>query len=267
MSIKTCLLGAIAAAGFIAAPASAVIFTYQADLTALNNSGVSGTATFEYDNSTQMLRVIVNASGLTPNEVHAQHIHGRFANDATCTDFAPASSPVAGACIDSDTPIDSTIPTIAANDIDGDGFLETQEGAPAYGPINLSLADASAGRAGLPGSFPMADAAGNLTFDQTYDLMSTSLLFDPLFMVEHEASDLFPLDSRVFVIHGVFVDNDNPAVPGDILEIQGPVEDYIGLLPAAAGELVLISSVPEPGALGLVGLGLLGLALHRRKRS
>ena len=258
--------GAAAAALLAALPASAATTTFRADLSPLNDTSVTGFASFVYDDVAQTLMVTVNASGLEPGTVHPQHIHGSFAQQG-CDITAPADSPIAGLCLDGNMTADSTIPTVAENDIDGDGFLETVEGAPAYGPIILALGNADAGLDGLPGSFPMSDADGNVNFTETYDLGSTSLLFDTLNEIGHDASDLFPLTDRVFVIHGVDVNNNMAAVDGDLFEIQGPTDEYIALLPAAAGEIQLVEEVPAPAALGLLGLGLAGLYGARRRKN
>ena len=83
--------------------------SYQADLGALNASGVSGTGmvTLSGDQAT----VVIEASGLVPGAPHAQHFH----------------IGAQGSC-----PTD-------AEDKDGDGFLSTTEGAPFYGEIGTSL--------------------------------------------------------------------------------------------------------------------------------
>ena len=243
---------------------------FFAPLTTLNDSGITGRADFILDRSANTLTTKVNVSGLAPNTLHPQHLHGRF-KQRGCTINAPSSSPVAGECLDGTRTRNSIIPTVARNDIDGDGFLETVEGLPAYGPIILNLADASAGRSALPGSFPMSDDMGNLMFTETYDLSTTDLLFDPLNGIEHEVSDLFSLDKRVYVIHGVTVTNNNPAVPNDMFEIQGPTDgaEYITLLPGAAGQ---VQPVPLPAAgwmllSALGGLGLLGRSTARRRKA
>ena len=137
---------------------------------------------------------------------------------------------------------------MATNDIDKDGFLEVIEATPATGPEIMQLADPALGLAGLPKSFPKSDAAGNLSFSATYDLNTTDLLFDVDNNIKHEPGDLLPLDKRVYEIHGLFVNNDNPPVPNDLPEILGPTHAYVMELPAAAGELRLVS-VPEPGTL------------------
>ncbi len=258
----------VAVVGTVPFVASAETMNFTAFLQELNNTGVSGSADFSLDTLANTLTANVNVSGLTPNTLHPQHIHGSF-QQAGCVNFAPPSSPIAGLCLNGDTAAESNIPTLAANDIDGDGFLETVEGAPAYGPILLNLADASEPRSGLPGSFPMSDAAGNLMFTETYDLNMTDLLFDSLNGIEHEASDLFPLTDRVYVIHGVTVDNDNPAVLNDMFEVQGQTDgfEYVVLLPAAAGEITMApSAIPLPAAGWMLAATLGGLGGLRRMR-
>ena len=114
----------------------------------------------------------------------------------------------------------------------------------------------------------MSDAAGNLSFSATYNLNSpstTALLVGPENGIQHEPGDLFPLDKRVYEIHGLFVNNHNPPVPGDLPEILGPTHSYVMELPAAAGELRLVS-VPEPGTFGLLATALAGFAGLRRRR-
>jgi hypothetical protein len=206
----------------VAAPASATLLTYRADLIPANpevNSQVSGTATFVLDTSANTLSVTVNASGLDPNTIHPQHIHGLF-QDAGCTNFAPASSPIAGVCLDGTTAKDSHVPSVAANDIDRDGFLESIEAVPVNGPEILQLADPALGLAGIPNSFPKSDASGNLNFNATYDLNTTDLLYDADFHIKHEPGDLFPLDKRVYELHGLFVNNDNPPFPTTCLPFR-----------------------------------------------
>jgi len=88
------------------------IVTLSADLTELNGSGASGTATATILNQ-RIKHIEVNASGLTPNAPHAQHIH--YGQQAM-----------------------NECPTLAL-DSNGDGRLNTVEGVPAYGPVVVSL--------------------------------------------------------------------------------------------------------------------------------
>ena len=86
--------------------------TLTADLTALNNSGATGTAT-AIIRAERIKKIRVTADGLTPGAPHAQHIH--FGEQAM-----------------------KECPTMAL-DTNKDGRLNTTEGAPAYGPVVVSL--------------------------------------------------------------------------------------------------------------------------------
>ena len=84
----------------------------HAHLNALNNSGVSGHA--KVKSSHRTLHIDVKARGLAKNLPHAQHIH--FGEQAR-----------------------HECPTAGKDDDNGDFRLTTTEGAPAYGPIRVSL--------------------------------------------------------------------------------------------------------------------------------
>ena len=256
------LIALAAAAPATSSPLDATRFFTQ--LTPLNDSGVSGRVEFAVDRAANTLTANVRASGLTPNTLHPQHIHGRFV-EGNCEIDAASASPIAGLCLRGPETRDSVVPSLAGNDIDGDGFLETVEGAPSYGPILLNLADASQPRSALPGSFPTSDAAGDVVFTETYDLSTTDLLFDPANGIEHDSADLFPLSDRVYVIHGVTVNADDAGVPNDRFEVQGPTDgpEFIAMLPAAAGEIAPVP-VPAAGVLLMGALGGLGLMRSRR---
>lgn len=84
----------------------------SADLTELNGSGASGTATVTIRNQ-KIQHVEVHATGLSPDAPHAQHIHyGEEARNECPGLF---------------------------DDADGDGRITTVEGIPAYGPVVVSL--------------------------------------------------------------------------------------------------------------------------------
>ena len=135
---------AIAAAAFPLLTMSAAYAdhegSYQADLAALNGSGVSGTGmvTFEGNQAT----VMIDASGLLQGSPHAQHFH--IGAEGTC-------------------PTD-------ADDEDGDGFVSVTEGAPFYGGIGASLTtegDTSPDSGLAIDRFP---TEGDIAYERTFEV-------------------------------------------------------------------------------------------------
>ncbi|WP_238364888.1 calcium-binding protein [Mesobacterium pallidum] len=196
---------------------------WSVDLTALNNSGVSGTAILALsteDDGTQYLNVAVSAEGLTANQVHAQHIHGTFDEDGNVTN--------------------ATTPTLA-DDADRDGMVEVFEGLPKYGDILLSLDSAA-------GAMPTANADGTVSFVQSYNLSDLTNFLSPVSGVQYTADDLMPLIAREIVLHGVDVpDGIGEGTDG---EVDGGTNGYTGILPAAAGEIEASSYAEAVALLG-----------------
>lgn len=124
---------------------SATTQTYQANLTSLNNSGATGTATVSVTGD--QVTVNITSTGLSANLPHAQHIH--IGGNNTC-------------------------PTMA-DDSNKDGILSTVEGQPAYGSVKVSLTtsgDTSANSAVAVDRFPTADGNGGVTYSRTFTLPS-----------------------------------------------------------------------------------------------
>ncbi len=107
---------------------------YEAKLHALNNSGVSGTATLAFRGG-DTLTVVLNGQRLTADASHIQHIHGLA--DAT---------------------VDAVCPNIGA-DTGGDNLLSLAEAGAVYGPPILSLDPA-----------PTAAADGSVNYAATITL-------------------------------------------------------------------------------------------------
>ncbi len=190
---------------------------WSVDLAALNSSGVTGQALLATNteaDGTRYLNVSITAEGLTPSQTHAQHVHGAFDEDGNPSDsFAPG----------------------LAQDTDLDGIVEVIEGVAAYGDILLPLTDLSSGQ------MPMTDANGQLTFIQSYDLGNDDLFFSAVTNTQYSAEDVFPLDLREIVLHGV--DVPTGIGEGTMGEVDGTQDGYVPILPAAAGEIEMIDAV------------------------
>jgi hypothetical protein len=119
---------------------------YSITLGALNDSRAGGSAVITLAENGD-LTVNIEATGLVPNQPHAQHIHGS-----------------------SDRQQDFVCPTGDA-DADGDGIVSTAEGLPSYGDIFISLTTEgdSSPESGLAADrMPVADADGNVTYTRTF---------------------------------------------------------------------------------------------------
>lgn len=152
----TIALSAGAAFAVSAGSFDAALHAVPHDHVADGGSDVTGHATLRLTGRT--LDINLTASGLTPNEPHAMHIHGdvQAANecpgidaDANTGDSIDPGSYVAG------TP---------------DGLISLGEGLPDYGPIDVSLTttgDTSAASGLSLERFLTADANGRLAYHRT----------------------------------------------------------------------------------------------------
>ncbi|WP_372619275.1 hypothetical protein [Falsiroseomonas sp.] len=110
-----------------------------------NNSGVFGAAVVTFDEAAGTVAVDLELDGLTPGAEHPMHIHG-FADDRA-----------------------SLVPNLQL-DTDTDGFLEASEAMGVIGPVLLGFTtDGEVSDATLIGDFPVADADGRVSLEQTYD--------------------------------------------------------------------------------------------------
>ena len=146
MRLRRTLLAVPAAAIILLATPGAALAdeSVQIRLFELNNSGARGSATLTALADGD-LRVSIRAAGLVPGSPHAQHLHGSTEGlDFHCPD--------------------------SSADRDGNGYVSTEEGMPAYGDIFISLTtrgDSSKVSGLALDRMPVADARGNLRYDRT----------------------------------------------------------------------------------------------------
>jgi hypothetical protein len=231
-------LGLVALGALASAHAAPINYTFA--LSAENNSGVSGSGTIALDGT--LATITINATGLAANQAHPSHIHGLLGTAAPQTTIAPPSA-----------------------DANADGFVEKTEGAPFEGPPVFDLPPS-----GVPGAYSTAPG-GVLSFTQTYDFANAGL-YDPdklgLTLTVADIQGLtggntVPLVDRLVELHGLFV----PAGVDGTTGTPGTLA-YDREMPVAAGRIQLATTaVPEPGTLLLLGSGIAGLAMVRRRRA
>ncbi len=219
--------------------------SYQADLGALNASGVTGTGMVTLDGNTAT--VTIEASGLLEGSPHAQHFH----------------IGAQGSC-----PTD-------ADDTDGDGFLSVTEGAPFYGDIGTSLTtegDTSPDSGLAIDRFP---TTGTLTYERTFEVTDdVHAAFDEgtavlvLHGVDKDGSGAYDGDVMSDLDPTLPMEATAPAACGAFAAAQ------MGTAPSGGAETgagstagIEQSAAFGVGAVALVGAAAAGAVAYRRRQA
>lgn len=163
---------------------------YRAQITSLNENAnedrnVSGNVTLEVRED--QLYITIEASGLEPNMMHLQHLHGsQEGEDTNCPDSA------------ADTNDDGLVDITEAYDIAGVTMIPFHDNPP-----NMEVDTET---------YPTADENGNISYQQTVDLNELRNSFDEKF----EWEDL-DFSKFTYLIHGVQED----AVPETVESVKG----------------------------------------------
>jgi hypothetical protein len=219
--------------------------SYQADLSALNQSGVSGTGMVTLDGNTAT--VTIEATGLLAGSPHAQHFH----------------IGAQGAC-----PTD-------ADDGDGDGFVSVTEGGPFYGDIGTSLTtegDTSPDSGLAIDRFPTdASESYSRTFEITDDVHKafedgTAVLV--LHGVDKDGSGMYDGDVMSDLDPSLPMEATAPAACGAFTVAQ------MGTAPSGGAETgggstagIEQSAAFGVGAVALVGAAAAGAVAYRRRQA
>lgn len=182
--------------------------TYSVNASSLNGSGTAITGSISVTGT--MATVNLNSTGLSPADApHAQHLHGDLMAVNVC-------------------------PTAAA-DMNGDGLIDTAEGIPSYGGIQVSLTtsgDTSADSALAVERFPVSEN-GSYTYSRTFEVTPD---------VANRLANLH------IVNHGIDL-NDSGEYDG---EARSSLTDAVALevtIPASCGQIRLTDiDLPAPYA-------------------
>ena len=178
---------------------------YTAEIVPLNAEKIGtaphGAATFTIDGA--QMKIHIDMFDTPSNVQHWEHFHG-------FPDGKPAEI------------------ATAAQDANGDGFVDLPETEPVSGTTMVPF-DAEPAKMHVPNdSYPVADAEGHYAYDKLVDLKELQTAFKAAF-----GSDDLQLDKRVIYIHGV---PDTLKLPATV---QGTVMNYDAhvTLPIAVGKI------------------------------
>ncbi len=205
--------------------------SFMAELDPLNSSEASGHAKVMVDGN--QLTVTIESHGHSVDLPHAQHIH--FGEEARheCPNME--------------------------DDADGNGIIQTLEGAPAYGPVQVSLTtegDVSPESGLAVDRFPTGESVGAVNYERTFEAPEN-------FSVED-------LEDAVIVQHGISeLFGDPAAYDGELKSDLEPKLPEEATVPATCGALDVMAGMPDTGAGGtanstdvpVMGLALIGAVL------
>lgn len=179
---------------------------FKVKLNQLNNSGVTGTATFQYMKDGKFESHIM-AKNLAPNMPHPQHIHGfGFEDEHPRNAVCPPQS--------------------AAGE---DGLLTLADGLPFYGPVLVPL-DSRLVPLTVQ-EFPSANEQGQVNYLEFTTIKALVTAIDES-NEGHQTIKNLALDRRTVVLHGAWVKDNMVVAEGT----EGA--EYIATLPVACGEIV-----------------------------
>lgn len=178
---------------------------YQADIISLNatkiGSGPHGTATFIEDND--QLTITIEMFDTPANIEHWEHFHG----------FPDGK--------------DATIAT-AAQDVNGDGFVDLMETEAVSGTTMVPFDDAPE-KMDIPHDrYPIADVDGHFAYTKVVPLSTLQANFEKAF-----GSKDLQLDKRVIYIHGV---PEQLELPESVAGMVGHFDAHV-TLPIAVGKI------------------------------
>jgi len=189
--------------------------SYQADLGAVNASGVEGTGMVTLDGN--QVTVTVEATGMLAGSPHAGHFH--IGAQGTC-------------------PGDDL-----TDDANGDGFVSVTEAAKYYGVIGTSLTttgDTGPDSGLAVDRFPTAEG-GTYSYQRTFE-------------VTDDVHAAFEAGTAVLVLHGVDK-NDSGTYDGDVKSDLDPTLPMEATAPAACGALEVAQMGATPAGAADTGAG------------